>query len=483
MVDFLGVSSHLLKIMDDRITEFVRGLRTAGVRVSLAEGLDAFRAIQLLGVQDRVQFRESLRTTLVKEEADFDVFDRLFPLYFTGGDIPLQDASAELNDDELNSLNEALSGMDDQMKQLLEWLTSGDAPSAEELEALAQAMSERRRDSSRKEMWVTRDMLNALGFDKLEETMMQLMQKLQEMGMRPEAIEQLLGITRQNAETMRDRIAEMVGLEVQRERAEKSGNGLGEGAADPFEDDIMNRPFDQLSEFDTDQLRTEVRRLVQQLRTRAALRRKRDRVGKFDPKATIRANQRYGGVPIELKFKQKKQKPSLIFLVDVSGSMERIVEFLLRFMHQLDDQVGKVRIFTYYADLQELDPKISELVARNEVVDAFYLLRRVHPYRPYSTDLGRGLQTFFDQHLFTVDQRSTVVFLGDGRNNYKNPRTDLVKELQRRAKRLIWLNPEAQHKWRYDDSDMGQYARWCDNVHIVQNLAQLSNAIDRLLVA
>lgn len=467
--------------MNDRITEFVRGLRAAGVRVSLSEGLDAFRAVQLMGIQDRTLFRESLRTTLIKEARDYEVFDRLFPLYFSDGEIPLEPADGELTDDELQMLNEALNGLDSQMKQLLEWLTSGDAPSREELEAMAQQLAEMRGNSRRKPQLVTNDMLRQLGLNNFEDTLLQLLEKLQEMGMRQEAIEQLLGITMGNAETMREKISEIVGLEVAREQAEQTGNGMTGNGREQQENEILNTPFEQLTSTDSELLRLEVRRMVQQLRSRAALRRKRQRDGKFDPKATIRANQKYGGVPVELKFRKKKLKPSLIFFVDVSRSMENIVEFLLRFMHQLSDQVGKVRIYTYYGHLEALNPKIVELVGNNNVRDAFYVIRNTHPYIPYSTNLGRGLEMFFHDHLGVVDKRSTVVFLGDGRNNYNDPRADLVKELQRRSKRLIWLNPEYPQQWLYDDSDMAHYLPWCNKVHVVQNLAQLSSAIDRLL--
>ncbi len=469
--------------MDDRITEFVRGLRAAGVRVSLAEGVDAFRAIEILGIQERETFRESLRTTLVKESKDFQIFDRLFPLYFSSGEAPLEDATSELDDNELDMLNQALSQFNDRTKQLLEWLTSGDGPSKEELEEMAQQMSERWRDGPRKTIYVNRAMLREMGFTNFEQNMQKLMETLQEMGLSQDKIDALLGITRENAGNLREQVAQTVGLEVARERAERTGNGRGADGDELHgdENDITDRPFEALSHTDTEQLRVEVRRLVQQLRSRAALRRKRGKKGKFDPKSTIRANMQYGGVPVELKFRHKKIKPSLVFFVDVSGSMERIIEFLLRFVHQLSDQVSRITIFTFYGELSELNPKVVDLVANNDVESAFYVIRNVHPYRPYATNLGRSLEMFYDNHLNRVDHRSTVVFLGDGRNNYTAPRSDLVQDLKRRARRLIWLNPEREYQWGTGDSDMFQYLPHCDDAFVVSNLKQLGYAIDNLL--
>ena len=472
--------------MDERLTEFVRGLRAAGVRVSMAESADARRAISLIGIQNRDLFYESLRTTLVKEGRDFPIFDRLFPLYFSAGDPPVEEATADMTAEEIDKVQDAIGSFDQQAQQLLDWLTSGNPPSAEELEQLARELAQQRGNSPRKAQYITSQMFRELGFNQLEDTLLELIAKLQEMGVRPEAINALLGIAEENAESIRERIAQIVGLEVAREQAEQTGNGrAGNNQLRGENQEVLDRPFEFLSESDTELLRLEVRRLVQQLRSRAALRRKQGREGKFDAKSTIRANQKYDGVPIELKFRKQKLKPSLVFFVDVSGSMERIVEFLLRFIYQLSDQLSKVRIFTYYADLSELHPKVIELVGENMVTDAFYVIRQTHPYRPYATDLGHCLETFYHNYLSTIDNRSSVIFLGDGRNNFNPAREELVKGLQMRAKKLIWLNPEPISTWqrpsRDNDSDMAKYAPYCDALYTVGNLAQLSRAIDALI--
>jgi uncharacterized protein with von Willebrand factor type A (vWA) domain len=88
---------------------------------------------------------------------------------------------------------------------------------------------------------------------------------------------------------------------------------------------------------------------------------------------------------------------------------------------------------------------------------------------------------FTEKHLSVVNGRTTLIILGDGRNNFNSPRTDLIKSLQRRAKQLIWFNPEHQGKWGTDDSDMLEYAPLCDAVYVVRNLAQLATAVDKLM--
>lgn len=455
--------------MDDRVIEFVRGLRAAGVRVSVAESMDALRAVEVLGVTDKDVFRESLKATLVKESDDFAAFNELFPLYFGSGGPPMQNAMEEMSEDDQELLKAALSALSGRLQQLMDWLTSGEGPTKEELEELARRAGAQWANNPQEARWVTRRMLRQLGFAHLEEQIRQLMQKLQEMGMGREAMEKLMGVIEANREALAEQIAQQVGLQIAQERAQRPDQLHGP--------DLMHKPFQNLTEEEANVLRKEIQRLVTQLRSRAALRRKRGKGGKFDPKGTIRANQRYGGVPFEVKHKVKKLKPSLVLICDVSTSMRSVAEFMLRLIYELHDQVAKARSFAFNADMQE----ISVVMAGDKAADAVAAVLYEIPPGYYATDLGNSLETFYQNWIDAVNGRTTVIILGDGRNNYNSPRIDLMKDLQRRARRLIWLNPESQGQWGTGDSDMLDYVPLCDAVYPVRNLAQLSAAIDKLL--
>jgi uncharacterized protein with von Willebrand factor type A (vWA) domain len=124
--------------MEDRIARFVAGLRASGVRVSIAESEDAWQAITLMGVIEKNLFRLTLRSTLVKDSADFETFDELFPLYF-GTDVPpLMNPQAELSEEQQQLLQEALEEFAGDLEELLNWLLSGQGPTQEEMEQLAQ---------------------------------------------------------------------------------------------------------------------------------------------------------------------------------------------------------------------------------------------------------------------------------------------------------------------------------------------------------
>lgn len=455
--------------MDNRIVEFVRGLRMAGVRVSLAESMDALHAVSVLGVADRALFRESLRATLIKESTDFSVFDELFGLYFGSGGPPLQSAVEDLSASEQKILKAALATMSDRLQQLLDWLTSGDGPSKEELEEMARRSGANWANSPGDARWVSRRLLRQLGYRHLEEQIDQLLAKLRDMGMSSEAIETLLGIVEANQEALAEQVSQQVGLQVARERSDRAREFHGS--------DLMHKPFHTLTDVEAEQLRKEVQRLATQLRSRAALRRKRGKAGKFDPKSTIRANQRFGGVPFKIKYKKKKLKPNLVLICDVSTSMRPVAEFMLRIIYELQDQVAKARSFVFNADMEEISVTLAGNRAAEAVTEVLYGM----PPGYYATDLGHSLDSFFKKWSDAIGNSTSVIILGDGRNNYNSPRIDLMKWMHRRAKRLLWFNPEHRRQWGTGDSDMLEYAPICDSVYQVRNLAQLSSAVDELL--
>ncbi len=456
--------------MDDRLIDFVRGLRAAGVRVSLAEALDAGRAATALGVANREDFRRGLWAALIKEAPDREAFEALFPLYFGGDGPPLKDAFEDLSPYDEEVLRAALEALSGRLRRLLDWLTDGDGPTQEQLDRLAeQAAANRPSDDPRADRWLTSQMLRQLGFGELDRLLAELCERLESLGMSQGAIGDVMGIIQENREALAERLARRIGLSLAQDRAEHPPEAPG--------GDLMDRPLQRLSPQEAEELRLEVRRLVARLRSRAALRQKRARAGALDPRRTLRANQRYDGVPLQLRMKRKRLKPDLVLICDVSTSMRPVAEFMLRLTYELSDQVARARSFAFNDDLEVITPAMAGNRAADAVSEVLYAI----PPGYYATDLGRSLRTFFADHLDTVSSRTTVIVLGDGRNNHNDPRADLLRDLQRRARRLVWLNPEPESRWGTDDSDMLEYAPLCDAVYPVQNMAQLAAAVDRLL--
>lgn len=461
--------------MEERIIKFIAALRAAGVRVSMAESQDAWRAIERLGVRDRDTFRLSLRATLVKDADALPTFEALFPLYFGSGTPPLGNPQAGLTPEQQQMLRELLEQMmrdlARQLQQLLEWLFSGRGPSEEDLQQLAQqtGMDPSRYPSPASARRLAQRMLELLGWDQLQDLLDQIWEALAEAGMDPRAIEQLQQQVGENADRLADQLGEFAGQQVREQRVEQIRRRSPR--------DLLDRPLNQLSSEDMDTLREQVRRLAARLRSRAALRHKRGKQGKLDPKATLRANLRYHGVPFDMRFRQRKLKPKLVVILDVSTSMRPVVEFFLRLLYELQDQVQKTRSFAFVDHLEDVTGDLQS----HRLDDAIALVLTKLPAGHYNTDLGRSLRQLEAAHLDALDSRTTLIVLGDARNNFNDPALDTFGRLCRRARRVIWLNPEHPAQWGSGDSDMLDYAPLCSAVFQTRSLSQLADAVDRIL--
>ena len=181
---------------------------------------------------------------------------------------------------------------------------------------------------------------------------------------------------------------------------------------------------------------------------------------------------------MELRDRDRVRKPKLVLLCDVSTSMRFCAELMLNLLFALQGQVRKTETFAFIDHLEAISDTLSGSDTDEAVAN---VLRRMHPGH-YNTDLGWSLAEFHSRHLDALDSRTTLIILGDGRNNYNDPRTDLFTLLARRSARTIWLNPEPPQLWN-GDSDMAKYAPLCERVLKVANARELALAVDQLLSA
>jgi uncharacterized protein with von Willebrand factor type A (vWA) domain len=457
--------------MDERILKFIAALRAGGVRISLAESADAFHAIDSLGVKDREHFRLSLQTTLIKDAGSLPVFEELFPIFFGSRDAPpMLNISDDLTPEEARLFAEALRDYTENLRNMLKKLMQGKLISQEELDHLAKLVGLNQAEDMRYREWMVQRMKRALHFKEIQEALQELAETLAQLGMDKERVEQMQKLLQANQAALEEQLRQYSGQRI----AENMSRRPPEDGVD----DLLNRPFNSLSDKDMDRLRKEVQRLARVLKTRIALRQKRARDGHLDAKATIRANIKHGSVPIEIKHRERTQKPKLVVICDVSTSMRSCSELMLSLLYALQDQISKTYAFAFIDHLEYISPDFEGKSASDAVGQ---VLERI-PTGFYNTDLGNCLKDFTKNHLDTVDSRTTFIVVGDGRNNFNNPRLDLFGTVARRSRRAIWLTPEPPMLWGSGDSDMLKYAPNCDIILQASNLAELTTAVDKLLV-
>ena len=218
-----------------------------------------------------------------------------------------------------------------------------------------------------------------------------------------------------------------------------------------------------------------VRKMAKKLATRHARKRRVYRRGKLDMARTLRRGIPQDGVLFHTYWKQvRREKPQVLALCDVSGSVAAYAKFLLLFLYSLQDVLPRVRSFAFSSQLGEVSQWFDELPVEEAI-------ERTNQRYGGATDYGNSLRDFAALALDDINTNTTVIILGDARNNRGNPELDIMRSIYQRAKRVIWLNPESRRAWGTGDSEMLRYQSACHFAAECNNLKQLERVIDQLL--
>lgn len=468
--------------MDDKLVEFVALLRHNGLRASIAENLDAFRSVAEMGLGDRVVLKDTLRATMVKRVVDVPLFDELFDLYFSGLGEALKATSAaaagamELDPAEfqklLDSLAEILEQLDIDLSELAQYLLSDNTGQLEKLlREAAESAQLANIQRSFQEGRYGHSMAQALGLGSLAGELDRLKDQLGDADIDPRLLEQLQKLLDRRMQDLTDMIKRAVRLELEKQDHSARENQRMQSLAE--------KSFYYLTEDEIRRMKEAVAKLAQRLKNIVAIRRRRGKKGKFDLKATMRKNLQYGGVPFKIQFDRRvREKPQIIVLCDVSDSVRNVSRFMLQFVYSLQDLYSRVRSFIFVSDLGEVTQLFEEREI-NEAIEESLTGNLINVFA--HSDFGRAFRSFHRDYIGAINNKTTVLVLGDARNNYNVPHEWVLKEIHQKAKQVIWLNPENRLTWGFGDSEMDRYLPYCDMVEECRNLKQLYAVIDRLV--
>ena len=219
-----------------------------------------------------------------------------------------------------------------------------------------------------------------------------------------------------------------------------------------------------------------IRRMARKLASRYMHRHKRTRRGNLDIRKTLRHNMVHDGIPFDIFWKQKKiEKPKIVAICDVSRSVASAARFLLMFLYNLNEIVSDIRSFAFSSYLIE----IAEDLDADHVDDAIPVVLEKIGFMP--TDYGRALEGLKSEFGDTIDRRTTVIILGDARSNYGEARADVMKWINTRARRVVWLNPEPKTFWGTGDSEMLRYRPYCHVAKTCRTIEHLERVVDNIL--
>jgi len=220
--------------------------------------------------------------------------------------------------------------------------------------------------------------------------------------------------------------------------------------------------------------------LGRKLKNSLSLRKKRARRGKFDVKKTIRKSMPSGGIPFRLVLRRKKkEKPEVVILMDISDSVRNVARFMLQFVYSLHDLFSRIKSYAFVAEVGE----VTELMNKKEIEEAISDIFNGKVVNVFShSNYGSALRQFNEKHIGSVNRKTTVIVLGDGRTNYGDPCDWVMRSIKAKAKNVIWLNPEPPAYWGTGDSEMTSYSRHCTKVSECSNLKQLTEFVAGLVV-
>ena len=468
--------------MERRIIEFAGVLRRRGIPVSTAETLDAMRALEETGITRREDLKNTLRATMVKRASDVEGYDEAFDLFFSGlGNLIRQlgaAAAGGMSEQELQAflerIGELVEGMEPELSELARALMLQDSGTLERLlrQAFAAGMAQMP-DVKLSSPAAARMLAQMLGAAGLQQELGRLLEAAAEAGASEEELERLREYFKQRMKDLGQLAKGMVRMEHEQrsEREERTKE----------RERLLDKSFYYLSPSEIRQMREAVSALACRLKNVMSLRRKRTKRGRLDVKATLRSSLEFGGVPFRIRYEnRRRERPQVVILCDVSDSVRNVSRFMLQFVHSLQDMYSRVRSYVFVADIAE----ISKLFSDNDIQTAINRAISGDVVNVYAhSDFGRAFRTFHSDHLEVIDSRTTVIILGDGRNNYNAPHEWVLRDIQERARQVIWLNPENRSTWGFGDSEMERYGRFCDMVEECRNLRQLYAVVDALVVA
>ena len=475
----------------DLLSGFIVELRNAGLPVSLTENLDAMEAIRHVPLEDRVALKYALAATLVKNNSHWKAFEIVFDVYFSlrgeeyALDSELVDEIPEDDEDDVNpdapgqgegKGQGGNSGMtpEELAEMLYNALANGDA-------VMMRSMA---RESVRRYAGMepgrpvggTYYLYRTLRNLDLDGVLEKLMQQQQDESGESSQFEQRL-----QRDEFKDRI-EALKKEIENEIrrrlvADRGVEAMAKTLRKPLPEDV---DFMHASREEMANLRKAIYPLTRKLAVRLARKRRRGRKGPLDFRHTIRTSLSYGGVPAEPKFRNPRpKKPEIMVIADISGSVAAFARFTLHLVYALSSQFTQVRSFVFIDGLDEVTEyfeqtdDITEAIHRvNSEADVVWV--------DGHSDYGHALEVFWNNYGKDVGPKTSVLILGDARNNYHAPNSWIIKDIAERARNVFWLNPEPKSYWDTGDSIIGEYSSYCDGIFEVRNLRQLEKFADNL---
>ena len=443
------------------LSDFIKALRSSNVTVSTAESIDANKVLAAVGIENKLLLKHALSMALAKGIDDKKSFSECFDLFFDQNMRldETKDHDRQLSvesEDEHTKAADVLNSLEGET--LLSILESGDQIALQQLLAAAvqDVQLQNIRIFTQRGVYMRR-ILEKIGIDTVDERLYT-----------PTDNDDAEKSDFETLKNLKASLIEDVANIVDKNLLLYTANG-----ANNLRQEILQKtPLARIEVRDFKVMKQLVSKLAKKLTSIHSRRRRKAKRGYLDVRQTIRKNIQYDGIMFDTIWKRVQiDRPKVIAICDVSGSVSQVARFLLLFLYSVSEIIPKVRSFAFSNVLGE----VTELFENNSAEVA--LAETIKKWGSGSTDYGGALSELERVVGHEIDHRTTVLILGDARSNYGDPGHLALRRIHNRAKKVIWLNPEPRSFWDTGDSEMQKLGACCDRVEPCRTLNHLERII------
>lgn len=471
--------------MDEKILQFTILLRKAGIKVSHSEVSDCLKSLAMVGF-DRETFYNALAATLIKDHSDFYIFDKVFYYFFDPdffahnkyGDSlpePYEDASVEgkcTGDDKIPGVGGERSTGFGQGQGLA-------TQAADDFVHIIKLGNHENMVRMVKKGVESLGAIEEKDLTNMKEAVRQVKVYL-EWNMGVYTLEKQACSDEKMWLTWQERLNNMESL-LLREIEKTLINRMGDRALEVIleRENLNELDFYRLSSHQVAEIKKRVSRIGHRLASRLSFRRKRSKRGKIDLPGTIRKSMNTGGVPIKPAFKDRyPTRPEFIVLCDISGSVKVFSEFMLQLVYSIQSRFIHVRSFVFVDTPDEITGYFQNCEIEDGIKDIY---NKAKFTKTAFSNYGEMFIDFCAKYFDSLNKKSTLLVIGDARNNYHPDHADYFQKICNEVKKVIWLNPEPSGRWDKEDSLISVYGRFCSSVFECRNLEQLDRLAGKIL--
>lgn len=418
-----------LQHIENNLTRFMHVLRHLGLRISSAEAVDAVKGLTSVNLLDRGQVKTAFMATLAKSPEDRMILDKAFDSFFLTPEqkvertakrqhiIEKEAAELKAAEEELTYQVEGSQGRDK---------TEVSVPLTEEEKKVYSKLPEDRKKK-------LRDYLNKQFQSNPVNDPEQLITSM---------IKSSLNYWKNYLKTQNDGPPdiEFTGEEEIDEVLQEVVEKLRE------DEQILYQDIAKITETDMPTAAAVIAKLSRKLATRISRRYRRSKKKqRLDLRRTIRHNIRYGGTMFSLRYKTKKvEKPRILLVCDVSGSMARYAGFVLQFMFGLSSAIQEIESFIFSEDVERITGEFARAQPFEKTMSE--IINRSEGWGR-GTDFDKALDVITRDYKHLLNKETFIIIVSDTKTLNVDKAAQKLRDIRKKAKDVIWLNTLPKRVW------------------------------------